>query len=344
MKHLACSLSTLTLFILITSVAAAQDGAADAEPTVPASSSATPMTETKGAHAADEPDGHDEAEAAKPTPWQPPQHRLLYRNRLISRTNPSGLQNGFELAYHYRLFDSDSVLFRDSYLGVAFKPMITPAFTRIGISAQAQPLAVLYLEASWNWMSWYGVLGHPRTYPGTDGDFSDTAISEAAESQGEPGATGGWELDLIAEVRAKVGPVVVRNKLTMMRSELSSAEPVTDNLFYDPLYDLLRPRSGWSLMNDADVLVYLLDEHLIVGARYSLNMAFWPGDLGHQMTQRLGPLIAYRFFMEPGAAFDAPTAIALVQWHLDHPYRTGEDVSQAIPYMVFGFAFQGDLL
>jgi hypothetical protein len=358
MKCRHSSLFVLILALSFGAVASAQVGDNTLEPSPTAATTETPaappLKEADSVSApapSEEPtppeaksDAPEVDDEATPTPWQPPPHRLLYRNRLLSRINPSGLQNGFELAYHYRLFDSDSVLFRDSYVGVALKPMISPAFTRIGISAQAQPLAVLYLEASWNWMAWYGVLGHPRTYPDANGDFSDTGVANAADSQGDPAATSGWELDLIAELRAKVGPVVIRNKFTMMRSELSSAEPVSDSLFYDPLYDLLRPRSGWSLMNDADLLVYLLDEHLIVGARYTMAMALWPGDMGSETTHRLGPLVAYRFFMEPGAAFDAPTAIALVQWHLEHPHRTGQDVSQAVPYIVLGFAFQGDLL
>lgn len=347
MKSLRPALFGLTFILSFGHVALAQEADVAVEPLGPVEGDArsTEVTaeglDNPSASAPTDRAAERDAEAALP-PWQPPKHRLFYRNQLISRTNPSGLRNGFELAYRFRLFDSDSVLFRDSYVGVALKPMITPAFTRIGISAQAQPLAVLYLEASWSWIAWYGVLGHPRTYPDPSGDYSDTGLAEATEAQGEPDAAGGWELDLIAELRAKVGPVVIRNRLTAMRSELTQAEP--NALFYDPLYDLLRPRSGWSLMNDADLLVYLLDEHLIVGARYSLGVAFWPGDLGTEATHRLGPLLAYRFFIEPGAAFDAPTAIALVQWHLEHPYRAGADVSQAIPYIVLGFAFQGDLL
>ncbi|MGB0591182.1 MAG: hypothetical protein ACPGU1_16015 [Myxococcota bacterium] len=357
MKCDTSSILILACLLLFSGPALAQEPESldEIAPTTPGVKAPAPDSDTNSAEPAplpkeattSEPNAapeEQEEDAAEVSPWQPPRHRLLYRNRLVARINPSGLQNGFELAFHYRLFDSDSVLFRDSYVGVAVKPMISPAFTRLGISAQAQPLAVLYLEASWNWMMWYGVLGHPRTYPDASGDYSDTGVADAAEALGDPSAASGWELDLIAELRAKVGPLVIRNRFTMMRSELSSAEPVSDSLFYDPLYDLLRPRSGWSLMNDADVLVYLLDEHLIVGARHTMAMALWPGEMGSETTHRLGPLVAYRFFMEPGAAFDAPTAFTLVQWHLDHPHRTGQDVSQAIPYIVLGFAFQGDLL
>lgn len=33
----------------------------------------------------------------------------------------------------------------------------------------------------------------------------------------------------------------------------------------------------------------------------------------------------------------------IVNWWLEHPYRTGQEVSQAVPYIVLGFAFNGDI-
>ena len=356
---------TLLMFTLVAQSSAAQESAptdalsqgSSSEPsdpsaearsavdTTPAGTSVEVMSSQEGAERAEakEPPPEEDATVEEALSWQPPEHRLFYRSVLITRTNPGGLQGALELAYRYRLMDSESVLFRDSFVGLALKPMITPAFARLGIAAQAQPLAILYLEAAWNLMGWYGVLGHPRTFADGNEDYSDTAITELAD-KGEPGATVSWELDLIAELRAKVGPVVIRNRLSMILSELTPPQASTDTLYYDPLYDLLRPRSGWSMTNDADVLVYLLDEHLIVGARYTVGHAFLPGDAGNEPNHRLGPLVAYRFFLEPGATIDAPTAILLVQWHLDHPYRTGQDVSQALPYIVAGFSLQGDLL
>ena len=45
----------------------------------------------------------------------------------------------------------------------------------------------------------------------------------------------------------------------------------------------------------------------------------------------------------PGVFFNNPTAILIVNWWLEHPYRTGQEVSQAVPYIVLGFAFNGDI-
>ncbi|MDP6944827.1 MAG: hypothetical protein QF464_11810, partial [Myxococcota bacterium] len=107
---------------------------------------------------------NDQATTEAESAWTPPCHRLIYRNLTVGRIHPLGLQNGFELAYRYRLFDSDSVLFRDSFVGAAATTMLTPAFTRLGVALQAQPLAILYLEAKWQFAGWYGTFDHLQTF------------------------------------------------------------------------------------------------------------------------------------------------------------------------------------
>jgi hypothetical protein len=36
--------------------------------------------------------------------------------------------------------------------------------------------------------------------------------------------------------------------------------------------------------------------------------------------------------------------VLITSWYLKHRYRTGQDVSQAVPYVVLGFAFTSDLV
>ncbi len=274
-----------------------------------------------------------------------PRHRLRYQNFTVFRVNPGGVQNQFELGYRVRLYDREDILFRTGYAGVSFNPTLTPALVRLGVKAEIEPLAVLLLSAKWEWIQYFGVLNHLQSFTDTDSDYSDTSI----EARGESRAQGGWQLTLSAEVRAKLGPLVVRDRLNMMLShfELESGHRV----WYDPSFDLLTPDQGWSLTNDADLLLFLLNKRLIVGVRHNTSHAFYPdGALGkggvqdNTPLQRLGPLVAWRFFDEPGAIWNRPTLVLLVNWYLEHPNRTGRDTSQALPYMAFGFAFSGDLL
>ena len=77
------------------------------------------------------------------------------------------------------------------------------------------------------------------------------------------------------------------------------------------------------------------------------------------------PLLAYSFYDRPGTRFNKPTILLIAQWHLLQPWRTGKDVTQAdrpairdplatesaitrgvtqaLPTIVIGFAFNGDL-
>jgi hypothetical protein len=54
-------------------------------------------------------------------------------------------------------------------------------------------------------------------------------------------------------------------------------------------------------------------------------------------------MVAYSFWKGRGGAFDDPTVLAVLGWWLDHRFRTGADVSQAMPYFVLGFSFTGDV-
>ena len=144
----------------------------------------------------------------------------------------------------------------------------------------------------------------------------------------------------MAELLAKVGPVVLRNRAMFMRTELTPPKRPEDTFYHAPIYDLLMPTSGWSLSNSADLLVMLMNERLILGVRHTLRQAYHGDENSDVSQQRVGPLVAYKLARNPGARYDAPTVVALVQWHTEHRYRA----SSAMPYVLLAFAFQGDLL
>jgi hypothetical protein len=58
---------------------------------------------------------------------------------------------------------------------------------------------------------------------------------------------------------------------------------------------------------------------------------------------RAGPLAAWTFKKPDGAALE-PTVLLVLNWWLKSPYRTGQDVSQAVPYIVAALNITGDLL
>jgi hypothetical protein len=59
--------------------------------------------------------------------------------------------------------------------------------------------------------------------------------------------------------------------------------------------------------------------------------------------QRLGPTVNYAWAQPAGSRF-VPSVFAQVQWWLSHPYRTGQEMQQALPWVLLAFTANGDLL
>ncbi len=285
------------------------------------------------------------------TTRSPPQHRVVYRNLTVLRLNPLGLINETRAAYRFRLFQSEKEAFRDNFAAVGIIPALSPAYARLGALVEVQPLSVLQLWASYEVVRYFGTFSQLQSFATPGAGFSDTDLKNlAALPAGDPGRSygvTGTQLTLGANIQAKVGPVVVRTQLRMVRPDYPLR--AGDALFYDILYDVLAENRGWFLTNDADLL-FQTAFGLTVGARwtataprYSAHVLNGEPNLNGP-THRIGPLAAYTFFQDDGARFNAPTILMAVNWWVTHRYRTGADVSMAVPYFVLGFAFTGDLI
>ena len=280
------------------------------------------------------------AEVALADKAPPPRHRIFYKNVFAGRLNPLGLQDELKIGYRYRLYDSSGILWRDSHAGIGLAPTLNPAFGLIGLYAELQPIALLQLSATAQYAMFFGSMEHLQSFPTPQGDWSDSGLDELAEADTNQ-ATTGWHVTLQAQLRAKVKNVVVRSTLKVKWADMDLRDG--DTVWYDPTPDIVRPNGGWMLTNDADLLV-LLGEHWIVGARHNLTHAFYDDDSDSTPHHRVGPFLAYRFYDRPGDSFNRPTLALLTGWYLQHRFRAGADVSQAIPYLALAFAFEGDLL
>ena len=80
----------------------------------------------------------------------------------------------------------------------------------------------------------------------------------------------------------------------------------------------------------------------MVGARWTVTDPMLDG--GHPAMHRVGPIFAWKFAQESGPRFANPTLLVITQLHAKHPFRSGADVSPAIPYLAVAFAFNGDLI
>ena len=279
-----------------------------------------------------------------------PEVSLYYRSFTAARVNPLGLFELFDTSLRLRLYESDADALRQNFVGIGATVGLSPAFGRVGVLVEVQPLTLLRLWASYELVGYFSSFGLMASFPSATSSYSDTVIRDAG-GMGRPGyATYGGQLTLGANAQARLGPIAVRDSFRAIHASFGLR--AGDTVFFDQMFDLQLPNDGWGVVNDADLL-WISDFGLVIGARYTVatplhdDRHFVAGEdrsVAANHVHRLGPIIAYTFERNPNARFDAPTLLLLAQWHLLHRFRTGQDVDTGLPYLALAFQFNGDLL
>lgn len=271
----------------------------------------------------------------------PAKHQVIWANTLVARVNPLGLLDLATLEYRLRLYPSENPALQNNYLGLAAKPMISPAFFRMGAALDLMPLSVLRLGVAYDFIHYFGTFGHMQSFPSADAAHDDDTIEKLGDD-GENFAGKGVQLTLSGLLQAKIGPIAARSNFKAMRLDYV-IEP-GDTVFYEPLMDMMCQDEGWLVTNDADLL-FISEFGLVAGVRYAIIKAFYEkGDDPNGPTHRFGPLVKYEFYSNPGSGLSSVAAFVLANWWLKHRYRTGQKVSQGLPYLAIGLAIGGDVI
>lgn len=288
-----------------------------------------------------------------------PARRFVLSNLLGFRYNPLGFEDQLRAGFQQKLYESNRPALRDNFFFGGIFPKVNPAFTKVGPSIEIQPLSVFNLRVAAEFIGYYSTFGFLQSFRSPLDDFSDSALKRGKDAKRNYAAYG---LHVMIEpaVQFRFGPIVLRDKFAIehWRVKLNAG----DRVFYDVTLDTAVSSIGWVMQNDLDLL-YLHDfksftgkmkgARIAAGVRYTTVQPFYdaddfaPGDnkdLADNGHHRLGPLAAFTFFDDGYSRFNRPTAVVIANWYLDHRFRTGKDVSGAIPYMIVGFTFQSDLL
>jgi hypothetical protein len=287
----------------------------------------------------------------------PPQHRIVYRDLTLFRWNPLGLITDARVGYRYRLYESQKLALRDNFISIGLAPSLSGAFARIGPTVEIQPASFLQLWGLYEVIGYFGAFNFLQSYPTADAtkaNYSDSELSRRGDlAKGDPAknySTTGTQLILGGNLQFKFGPVVVRDLVRFGRPDMKLRPG--DRAFYDIFYDLLVGDGGWWASNDADLLFQGLDNRLTVGFRWTTGRAFYGNEhfaAGDDPANapgaihRVGPIAAWTFKKPDGATLE-PTVLLVANWWLKSPYRTGQDVSQGVPYIVLALNITGDLL
>jgi hypothetical protein len=275
----------------------------------------------------------------------PPDRRVFFTTLNVFRWNPIGLESQNRLMYQKRLFDSDSLLLRDTYVSGGASLKMSPAFFKVGPIVEVQPVAVLNVRAGYEFTQFFGTFGSVQSYPDSFQNYADDVRSlTKANAYG----TSGHHFFVEPMLQAKVKSVALRSKMIFEYWNMNLQNGGARSTFYDPTLDTLVPGKGWVLANDTDLL--WLGRQLTLGARFS---AVWPryNDNGNAVDPlpgqrlpsnehlRVGPLVAYSFDTKPGSVMTRPTVLVIAGWYLTHENRMG-----ALPYLLGGFSFTTDFL
>lgn len=279
----------------------------------------------------------------------PPLHRIVHRNTFALRYNPLGLLYDGRFMYRLRLYESDSKMLRDNFVGLGAAITASPAFVRAGPYVEFNPLTIFGVWAMFQGVQYFGTFNLLQSFPGAQSDYSDTAITALGGSR-QP--TNGWELTFGANFMVKVSSIVIRSQARLLHANMKLRDG--DRVYYDQFYDVAAGNGGWTFTNDLDLLWQGLENKLIAGARYTATAPFYdpakhfdPNDPVQQVDNsmhRVGPFVGYTFKIEDGAKFNNPTVFILVQWWLKSRFRTGADTPAALPLMGVGFQMTGDFL
>jgi hypothetical protein len=279
-------------------------------------------------------------------PWV--REGLYYRNTTLARLNPLGLFNELRVGYRHRLSHRATPLLQNTFVGLSANLAASPAFFRPGVVLDWNPLAVLQLFAMYEFTQYFGTFQFLQSFPSPTTPHADTVL-RANAAAGQNQATTEHRVTFGATLQARVDALALRtaSRLTWISADLRAG----DRALYDIWYDAVAQNGGWVYANDTDLLISLPELGFAGGVRYSLVHAlygpgaFAPGEAQENPntpTQRLGPFVAWTLRERRRGWFNAPTVILLVNWWLSHRYRTGEDSSAALPYVVLGFQFRGD--
>jgi hypothetical protein len=289
--------------------------------------------------------------AASPTGEEPaalpPSSRLLKLEHSVSGGyNPFGAEYLTRAGYQLRLDQGEEPLLRDNFLLLGGQVRLSTSYAAGGPMVDWQPLAVFKLRAVVEGVGFFGTFGQLQSYRSPVDEHYD-ALRTANNTPAY--ATTGWHALLQPTLQARVGRVVVQSITSLDYRELRLHNG--DSVWYEAGPDSLVPDHGWTLTENVTISYPIGPLTLGTALRYFLPLyapehlrAGEEAPVGCNSNLRLGLLATYAFPEGSGSPIHQPRVSLRAQWYLLHRYRTGVEVSQAIPSVGLSFSFQQDFI
>jgi hypothetical protein len=274
----------------------------------------------------------------------------MYTNATLLSLSPFFLLTDLELDYRRRLYRTENLALADNFIGGGISALLTPVGFIEGAHVDFSPTSFFRLSGSVDFWQFLGNFNFIQSFPRAEDNWGPNELDRLGKlPAADPKlnyATTGFSFTGAALLQLKFGPVVLRSSNRFRWANFKLRED--DRIYYDPLVDLGAPNRGWTIASSNQVAYSI--GRLMVGLEVFVAQALYRADdfsPGAQnpnvLSARLGPIALWRFFEEPRQHFN-PALVATMSWFLSHRFRTGVDVSRAIPFAAISFLFWGDVL
>ncbi|QDG50605.1 hypothetical protein FIV42_07625 [Persicimonas caeni] len=239
-------------------------------------------------------------------------NHLHVHSAFALRAIPIGTQLALDAGYHIKLFDSESLLLKNTYVELGAATNSSPSNFWGGAYVEAVPLAVLKLRLQAQSLHYFGTFGYLH-YPDdpTNPDWSTDVIGG---DPGEGNPASGLLLDATAQLQAKVGNVVA-----MVPFKYRYIDMDVEQDYYESTFDfLLAPTDQMWMIQPMLAYVFTFDDSwLLTGLRWE-HAETIETDLSRDMPTLLG------MWKLPGMlAGGEMKLVGLGGYWFSHPNREG---------------------
>lgn len=234
----------------------------------------------------------------------------------------------------YRLFNKDSLLFKNSHVALLGRADLTPTYGFLGARLQFEPLAILRLWVDYQIGGFFGTLNNVQLF---EEKFLERSPKSQYKRLQEPASQAvlAQRLTLSALLQAKYKWVAARYIVSGRRHFMHvEAEQM---VWFNANLDLLSPTRGWTVNQDADLL-FEVAKGRFLAARYTQTAGYFSGDHEPSMLRRLGPAGVW----VRKSQHRTNTFLLMLQWNLSHTFRNGDIQSVAMPMILAGWVWQGN--
>ncbi len=255
--------------------------------------------------------------------------RVTLATDLYVRGNPEGVMLLTGPIYRHTYSLGSGVLLRDLYIQAGGFVGANPAYGQAAAFVEWVPIAPLQLKAQVDGFGFFGANGARLAFPSADSPYGR---DEQSDLRGAEESGIGRRALLSATLRAKLGPVILRNQFDAARYRMAD-EP---GYYLEWEYDTLVAEKDWIFFDRAAAMGVFWagegDEILLLGPGYE-----WTHAHGAGITRHRAELL---FYYEPAtrwAGFDRPRIFAVAGVNLKDRNREHQ------PFAVVGVGADFDL-